>query len=67
MDREQTHAIVSKMTFCDINFLIIPNTSVSEQVKRKMDLSLQREIQHTKDQHSHPKCRISKGYDVYWR
>ena len=40
---------------------------VSSKVKRKRDLGLQREVQHTRNQHPHPKCRGSKGYDMHWR
>ena len=41
--------------------------SVSSEVKRKRDLGMQREVQHTRDQHPHPKYRRSNGYDVHWR
>ena len=43
------------------------STSMSSEVKRKRDLGLQREVQHTRDQHPYPKCRGLKGYDVHWR
>ena len=48
-------------------YRIMPNNSISEEVKRKRVLGLQREIQHSRDHHPHPNKRGSKGYDVHWR
>ena len=45
----------------------MPSSSVKLEIKRKRDLGLQREVQHTRDQHPYPKCRGLKGYDVHWR
>ena len=57
MDIEETHTVLIKKYFfvASIYFSskIMPNTSVSEEVKREENMGLQRDIQHIRDQRPH--------------